>query len=407
MFDFLKRKRADRQANLSNPDEWLLDALLRGTSSSGVKVTPVTALGVATVYACVNVISKTLASLPLCIYEQTDVGKVKAYDHPLYNLLTLQPNPTMTISEVVGTLVANLTLRGNSYALLSRDGLGNVRQIMPVEPSDMQLLVDPNTNQIDYRIDGRKIQRSRILHFKGMSSSGALGFDTTTMAKDVIGLAIALQDDVASFFKNGAKMGSILLSDKTMKAEQVAKIREAFDNRHKGSGNGFKTAVLTDGLRPFTERFSYADSQLSEQRKIATQEIARVFGVPLSKLQIESATPRANVEESNRDFVTGTLRPIVVAFEQVLNIGLVPEGSRSRFSIGFNMDALLRGNIEARYNAYRIGRESGFLSVNEIRAFEGMNAIGPEGDSYLQPLNYTTLGQAPADTEELERESID
>ena len=154
MFDFLKRKKAEPQANLSNPDEWLLDALLRGTSSSGVKVTPVTALGISSVYACVNVISKTLASLPLCIYEQTAEGNVNAYDHPLYNLLTLQPNSTMTISEVVGTLVANLTLRGNSYALLSRDGLGNVRQIMPVEPSDIQLLVDPNTNQIDYRIDG-------------------------------------------------------------------------------------------------------------------------------------------------------------------------------------------------------------------------------------------------------------
>jgi HK97 family phage portal protein len=365
-------------------------------SSSGVKVTPITALGVSTVYACVNVISKAISSLPLCIYEHSENGdKVKAYNHPLYNVLTLNPSKNMTTSEVMGAIVSNLILRGNSYSLLGRDGLGNVRQMMPIEPSDMSLQIHPVTNEIDYLVDGKKVQRSRILHVKGLSSSGVLGFDTTTLAKDTIGLAIALQDDLASFFKNGAKMGSILLSDKTLKAEQIQRLRDAFDSRHKGTDNTYKTAILTDGLRPFTERFSYQDSQLAEQRKITTQEIARTFGVPLSKLQIESATPRANVEESNRDFVTGTLRPIVVSLEQVLNLNLIPESQRNQFSISFNMDALLRGNVEARYNAYRIGRESGFLSVNEIRRMEGLNGIGEKGDTYLQPLNFTELGSAP------------
>jgi len=359
-------------------------------------VTPITALGISTVYACVNVISKAISSLPLCIYEHSENGdKVKAYNHPLYNVLTLNPSKNMTTSEVMGAIVSNLILRGNSYSLLGRDGLGNVRQMMPIEPSDMSLQIHPVTNEIDYLVDGKKVQRSRILHVKGLSSSGVLGFDTTTLAKDTIGLAIALQDDLASFFKNGAKMGSILLSDKTLKAEQIQRLRDAFDSRHKGTDNTYKTAILTDGLRPFTERFSYQDSQLAEQRKITTQEIARTFGVPLSKLQIESATPRANVEESNRDFVTGTLRPIVVSLEQVLNLNLIPESQRNQFSISFNMDALLRGNVEARYNAYRIGRESGFLSVNEIRRMEGLNGIGEKGDTYLQPLNFTELGSAP------------
>jgi len=401
---FRRKPKDEPQNNLSSPDEWLVDALFRGLASSGVKVTPITALGVSTVYACVNVISKAISSLPLCIYEHSENGdKVKAYNHPLYNVLTLNPAKNMTTSEVMGAIVSNLILRGNSYSLLSRDGLGNVRQMMPIEPSDMSLQIHPVTNEIDYLVDGKKVQRSRILHVKGLSSSGVLGFDTTTLAKDTIGLAIALQDDLASFFKNGAKMGSILLSDKTLKAEQIQRLREAFDSRHKGTDNTYKTAILTDGLRPYTERFSYQDAQLAEQRKITTQEIARTFGVPLSKLQIESATPRANVEESNRDFVTGTLRPIVVSLEQVLNLNLIPESQRNRFSISFNMDALLRGNVEARYNAYRIGRESGFLSVNEIRRMEGLNGIGDRGDTYLQPLNFTELGSTP-NQEEIEDE---
>jgi len=403
-FPFFNKNRAEeRQNNLSSPDEWLVDALFRGLSSSGVKVSPITAMGVSTVYACVNVISKALASLPLCIYELSPDGdKQKAYNHPLYDTLTLNPAKNMTTSEVVGAMVSNLVLRGNSYALLSRDGLGNVRQIMPVEPSDMSLQIHPVTNEIDYLVDGKKVARNRILHLKGLSSSGVLGFDTTTLAKDTIGLSIALQDDLASFFKNGAKMGSILLSDKTLKAEQVQKLREAFDARHKGTDNLYQTAILTDGLKPYTERFSYQDAQLEAQKKLNTQDIARTFGVPLSKLQVESATPRANVEESNRDFVTQTLRPIVVGIEQSLNLNLIPASQRTRYSIGFNMDALLRGNMEARYNAYRIGRESGFLSVNEIRRLEGMNGIGEKGDGYLQPMNYQELGE-PTPTEPTEQ----
>ena len=397
-----KRKKAEPvQNNLSSPDEWLVDALFRGASSSGVKVSPITAMGVSTVYACVSVISKAVSSLPLCIYELGANGdKKKAYDHPLYQTLTLNPAKSMTTSEVVGAMVSNLVLRGNAYALLSRDGLGNVRQIMPVEPSDMTLQIHPVTNEIDYLVDGKKVARNRVLHLKGLSSSGVLGFDTTTLAKDTIGLSIALQDDIASFFKNGAKMGNVLMSDKNLKAEQVQRLKEAFDSRHKGSGEGYKTAILTDGLKPYTERFSYQDAQLSEQKKINTQEIARTFGVPLSKLQIESATPRANVEESNRDFVTSTLRPIVVGIEQALNLNLLSETQRQKFSIDIDMDALLRGNVQARYNAYRIGRESGFLNVNEIRRMEGLNGIGDKGDIYLQPLNFVELGSEPANREE-------
>ncbi len=397
-----KRKKAEPvQNNLSSPDEWLVDALFRGASSSGVKVSPITAMGVSTVYACVSVISKAVSSLPLCIYELGANGdKSKAYDHPLYQTLNLNPAKNMTTSEVIGAMVSNLVLRGNAYALLSRDGLGNVRQIMPVEPSDMTLQIHPVTNEIDYLVDGKKVARNRVLHLKGLSSSGVLGFDTTTLAKDTIGLSIALQDDIASFFKNGAKMGNVLMSDKNLKAEQVQRLKEAFDSRHKGSGEGYKTAILTDGLKPYTERFSYQDAQLSEQKKINTQEIARTFGVPLSKLQIESATPRANVEESNRDFVTSTLRPIVVGIEQALNLHLLSPSQREKFSIDIDMDALLRGNVQARYNAYRIGRESGFLNVNEIRRMEGMNGIGDQGDIYLQPLNFVELGSEPANREE-------
>ena len=175
IFNPFRKKVAAPEANLSSPDEWLVDTLLGRASSSGISVTPITALGVSTVYACVSVISKAIASLPLSIYRFGEDGdREKAYNHPLFEILNLNPANNMTTSEVIGALVGNLVLRGNSYALLSRDGLGNVRSIVPIEPSDMQLDVHTVTNEIDYVVNGKRVARNRIRHLKGLSSSGVL-----------------------------------------------------------------------------------------------------------------------------------------------------------------------------------------------------------------------------------------
>ena len=401
---FRREPSSPSNSTMSSPDEWLLSAILGGLkTSSGITMTPLKALGVSTVLACVNVISKSIASLPIEIYERTGDGKKKATSHPLYEILHLAPNDDMTAYEFMSTMQGNLTLRGNSFALIRKNGLGTVKSITPIAPVDMACTLE-NGNLV-YRICGDRVQPSRVIHLRGISANGLIGYDTLGFAKDSIGLAISMQDDIGAFFSNGAKVGSMLMTDQNLNAEQVAKLREAFDKRHKGQGNAYKSAILTNGLKPFIDRFSYNDTQLIEQRQYQTNEIARIFGVSLSKIQVESAQPRANVTENNRDFVSSTLTPFIVNWEQRLSMSLLSAGDRERYEIRFDMDKLLRGNMEERYKSYQMGRSMGVFSVNEIREMEDLNLIGPEGDTRIQPLNHTMLGndstaetQAPLET---------
>lgn len=392
MWNPFRRKEADHSNSaLTDPDEWLVNAILGGLkSSSGIPITPLRSLGVSSVLACVSVISKSIASLPIELYEKTAEGKKKAEQHPLYDILHTSPNDGMTSYEFMLTMQGNLTLRGNSYALINRNGLQQIKSVTPIDPGDIQVnLVD---GIVIYHVNGSRVKPNRIIHLRGLSPNGLIGHDTLRFAKDSIALAISMQDDIASFFKNGAKTGSMLMTEQNLNATQVQALREAFDSRHKGHGNAYKSAILTNGLKPFVDRFSYNDTQLIEQRQYQTTEIARIFGVSLSKIQVESAQPRANVTENNRDFVTSTLTPYIVNWEQRLNMSLLSQSDRQKYEIRFDMDKLLRGNLEERYKSYQMGRSMGVLSVNEIREMEDMNLIGPEGDTRIQPLNHTMLG---------------
>ena len=384
-----------QDAILRSPEEWLVDVILGGIkSSAGISVDPLKALGVTTVLACVNVISRAIATLPLIVYEKTPDGKVRAERHRLYNTLHLSPNEDMTIAEFLLAMQGNLTLRNNAYALIERNGAGRVR-MHPIENG--LVLIRLEDNKPVYYVDNQIVPNDEILHVRGLTPTGYLGYDTIATVKDAIVLAISLQDDVAQFFANGARMGTTLTTDQTLKAETVQKIRENLDKRHGGSGNQYKTAILTGGLKPFIERFNYSDSQMVEQRDFQQREIARIFNVALHKIQINDNIPRANNEEQNRQFVTDTLRPYIVAWEQRLNLMLLSARERERYCIEFVMEGLLRGNTKERYESYQIARQNGWLSINEIRERENLNKIGEIGDTYIEPMNMRLVGSSEQD----------
>lgn len=383
-------------STLRDPDEWLVDALLgRLKATSGVSVTPMTALGATTVFACVNLVARQMATTPLHVYEKTEKGKVRATNHPLYSILHDSWNESLTSAEALMAMQGNFTLRNNAFALIRKAGLnryGSGREVVgldPIDPIDIKVRDD---SLYPYELKGEKLERSQVLHLRGLSLSGLVGIDPVGIARDSIGLAIALQDEVARFFANGAKVGTLLSTDSKLTSDQAEDLRRRFDDRHKGTGKAGRTAILSNGLKLATERFSMTDSQSKEQRDFQNRVIAQLFNVPLHKIQINDSIPRANNEEQNRQFITDTLRPFAVLWEQSMTKWLLSPEERQRFSIGFNLEGLLRGNTKDRYDAYSVGRLGGWLNVNEIRAMEDLNTIGPEGDTYIEPMNHQPVG---------------
>ncbi len=386
-------------SNARNPDEWMWETFGGQKTSSGERVSEKNALKLSAVWACVNVISQTVASLPLDIYRsRKDNGKDKLTKHPLQRLLHDSPNPDMTAMQFRETLQAHILTWGNGYAEIIRNGAGRPVELWPVDPSTLE----PKRNAagaLYYNVKSTetKINPINILHIPGLSFDGVVGYSIIRMAREGLGLTSASEKFGASLFGNGAISSGMMSIPGELGEEAYQRLKKSLNEEHVGAGEAHKPMLLEGGLTFTPTSIPPNDAQFLETRKFQTEEIARWFNVPLYKIKNLDKATFSNIEQQAIEFVVDTIRPWLVRWEQEIKRKLIMPGERDIFA-EHKVDALLRGDIKARYDAYRLGRTAGFLSVNDVRAFENMNPI-EGGDIYLTPLNMTDAAKAGTDTE--------
>ena len=398
-----KRKLEQRDgatSNLTNPEGWLLQAILgRVTSATGITVTPIRMLGVATTFACVRRLATTMASLPLILYKGDGKGgRQPAFDHPLFSLLHDAPNAEMSIYDFLSTMQGTLSLRQNAFAQIMRDSDGDVAGMYPIDPVDITITRNPATLDLVYNFmrGSKKFAAEDILHLRGYTRTGLVGIDHAINSQETFALAIALQDNAAKFFGNGSKPGGVLEHPMVLGDEAATRLKKEFEDAT-GGANAYRLMVLEEGLKYAATRTDNKDSQFQEAREYQDLQICRIFGVPPHKVGITANMPRANIEEENIGFVTDTIRPECVNWEKKLNMMLLTDEERGQgYTFEFDLDSLMRGNTKERYESYQMGRNGGWLNANEIRRKERMNPIGDIGDLFLQPVNYVPLGTLPA-----------
>lgn len=380
---------------------FLLGSLDQGMA--GVPVTQSTVIGVSTVYACVDLLARSVATLPLNLYRRTEGGgREQAREHPLFSLLHDEPNSETDSASFRRAMEANLALHNDAYAIVTRNSMDDqVISLTPVEWSDVRMERDRVTGDIMYVIRGTTFAAREVLHLHGMGFNGLQGLDLVGNLSGVFGLAVALDRNASTFFKNQSFPGGFLESPNKLSQEAADRLVGSFQDGLSGS-NGYKIKVLEEGLQYHAARIGNRDSQFDESRDRQAKEVARVFGIPGHKVGIVDNQPRANVEQENLSFLTDTLRPILVTWEQAMNRRLLTTAERREFFFEFNLAGLLRGSQKDRYDSYKVGREWGWLSVNEIRRMENMNPIGERGDVYLQPLNMAEAGVPGANNEPTE-----
>lgn len=376
-----------------------ISSLLGAASSAGINVNESVAMGVSTAYASINLLASTISTLPCNIYRRLPNGKGRelASDHPLFTLLHDAPHDEMTSVDFRRALQANLSLHQNAYAIIMRNGFGDIVGLIAREEKDVQLV--RRGGELKYIIDGNTLHASQVVHLRGTSFNGLLADSLVKTARDSIGLAAALDKNAGYFFKNGSFPGGFLETDGRLSEEAALRLQGAFQAQTGGANSG-KVKVLEDGLKYKEGRSPNRESQFDESRDRQAKDIARFFGVPGHKVGIIGNQPRANVEQENISFVTDTIRPLLVTWEQALNQKLLTPEERKTYYIEFNIAGMLRGSLKERYDAYSIARNGGWLNVNEIRALENMNDIGPGGDVYLQPLNMADASGATAKNED-------
>lgn len=368
---------------------------LEAAGGSTAVTSPESALRMSAVYACVRIISETVASLPLIIYERLDRGKRRAQEFYLYDLLHDRPNSRMTALEFRETIQSHLCLWGNAYTRIVYDGQGRIEELWPLPPKNLMQtgtsngvkyyqFLDQNYKYIWY-------SEGEFWHLRGMGDNGEKGYSPISLFKRAVELGIDAEEFGVKFFENNARPGIVLEHPGVLKDEAHKKLKDSWEDTHKGPKNANKVAILEEGMKLHEVGIPQKDAQFLETRKFQIEDIARIYRVPPHMLADLDRATFSNIEQQSIDFVTHCIRPWLVRWEQSIQQNLMLPDERKRYFSEHLVDALLRGDIQSRYNAYNTGRNGGWLSVNDIREFENMNPV-PGGDTYLEPLNMTPLG---------------
>ena len=361
-----------------------LDKFLDRPTSSGINVNDNVALGIPAVYACIRVLAESIASLPLIVYERLPNGdKQRALDFSLYRILHDQPNPLMTALEIKELIVGHLCLRGNSYNLIERD-YGEVTALWPLHPDKVQVEVEGRELIYTYQDEHgpeKKFPMADVLHIRGLSSDGIVGYSPLSLLKDTFGHSKAISDYSANYFKNDASPGGILSTPNSLGAQAVSNLRESWEHGYKGQGNKHRVAVLDSDLKWQSVGVSPENSQMIESQKFSVVEIARVFRVPLNLVMDYERSTYSNVQEQNRSFLIHTLVPWMERIEQAIQKSLLTEGERGKYFVEHLTQNFLKADTKERFEAYKIAKEAGFMSINEIRQLENMNSV-EGGDTY-------------------------
>ncbi len=363
-------------------------------TSSGATVNDQTALMQSAVYACNRVLSETVASLPLKVYERDGKSR-KEVNHPLNRLLGISPNGEQTGMELREFMMLCLGLRGNAYAQKLYSGRGQIGEINPLNAAYMKVDRDKSGKLIfDYQETGnaRVFTVDEIWRVAGLGSNGVTGLSPIALARESIGTSIAVEGHGASTFKNGVNPSIILHTDGTLSDAAFKRLKEQVDGGHAGYGNASKPFIAEDGLKPFTVSMTNADSQFIESRKFQAEDIARWYRVPPHMIGLLDKATFSNIEQQSIDFVQNTIRPWLVRIESTMMRDLLTPQEQQRLFLSHTVDALLRGDTKTRYEAYGSGIDKGWISRNEVRLLENREPV--DGlDEYVLPVNIETISE--------------
>lgn len=359
-------------------------------------------LQLSAVWSCVNLLSETVASLPLAIYEVDKKGNKKpARDTRLWSVLH-QPNPDMTAHDFWMFMGVNRFLTGNAYAAIQRDKSGQLVALYPLSGLQMQVAVVDGKVIYQYNKDGKffYFNKEDIFHWKGLGN-GYYGLSVFDFMRATTNEQKNAQKNASSLYGNGNQLTGVITVDKVVKGEQLAQLRNRFRELGAISGDGWLHFMPAD-MKYQQIGMSAADAQLLETRQFGIQEIGRWFGVPAALINSPAGASGASIEQVVESFYRSTIQPHCIAIEQALMQRVFTMEERMKFVAEFKMSALLRASVSSRYDSYSKALQNGFMTRNEVRKLENLPPMEGADDltaqSNLWPVRQ--LGEQEASAKE-------
>ena len=374
-----------------------------GATSSGVRVSERTALGISAVWQAITMISGDVAKLPLYLYryegdpfaEDTPRHRVKG--HRAARLLRKKPNPHMNTYKFWQRVMAFRLLYNNAYVWIRRDRMGRPFQLWPLLPShtwarhdgDGRLWYHTTTPFLhDNAARLLTLAPWEVLHLEGICIDGLCGEQYVHHAREAFGLALARQRYAANFFKNGGRFGGFLEIPAAMSDKARENVEAGFRKVYDSIDAAFKTFVGRDNVKFHPGQHSPEQAQLVEGERSSVRDVARRFSLHPSKLGEDQATSYNSKAEDNRDYHDSTLSNHLTQIAEECNDKLLTknESDSDLFFFEHNTDKLLQLDGLKRAQRWKILRSIEAVSPNEVRHGENMPPrTDPGGDDYSNP----------------------
>lgn len=392
-------------------------------STAGVSVTRESALSVPAIWAAVDTISKTLASLPFSLFSSTPDGSAPAKSHPAYAVIN-EPSEYHTSYTFRYALFSQACF-GDAFAKIHRNGIGRAAELELLQTENVTVYQRDTgeyyyivRRQIGNRYSEEAIKWENMIHVKGLTLNGIMGEDVTRTQRDSIGTSIAAEQYGNYFFANGANPSGALVYPQELKKDQKDYAERKIAEKHGGIRKSGKIMILDAGVKYEKMSLNPQEASMNETRNFQVNQASRIFGVPVPLLaQMDKATLN-NMETMGIQFVTLCLRPWAVQVEQEFARKLLTRNERisESYFFRFNFAGLLRGDTKARAEYYKaaLGGPStgiGWMSVNEVRELENLDKV-EDGDTVftaemvMQSQNQKTVsGSDDLETETNDREN--
>ena len=370
-------------------------ALMYGGSS----YTSEKALNLSATYRAVNLISDSLAKLPLEPYKIDGNGyKIKLPKHPIYSILNKKPNARMTRFTFLKLMVSSMLLRGNAYAYILRGKNGEVEQLIYV-PSEYVTIIPPTylSEPVSYSIAGigERVEAKDLIHLINYTIDGVNGISTLTYARLSLGLATDAEEHARGFYAGGCNVGGILTVQSSLTDKQKRELKQSWMaafNKETGTPNGVAVLEGNQTYQPIT--VNPKDAMLLETRQFNIVEIARWFGVNPVLLYDLSHSSYSTIEAVNISFLTDTLQALLEKIEIEFETKLFPDAS---IDIKYDVSQLLRADKAGLASYYQTLFNIGVVSPNEVRKEIDMTPL-EDGDYHFIQSNLLSIKQAANNT---------
>ena len=370
--------------------EWWRQQMFAAPSASGVTVNESNALSITAVYRCINILSETIAGLPVSVHKKTQYGFEKV-EHPLNYVLSHQANKNNTALEHTQFQVGSLNLYGNSYSQKILSNRGAVGELVPLQPELISLDTDLSGSLVfDYQSPGesRSFYAKDLWRVMGISRDGIQGLSPIALAKENLGISAAAELSAASMYANGLRSEIAITVPAGLSDEAFERLRKDIREKHQGASNTSNPLLLEgEGAKAQVLNMSAQDAQFLESRKFSELQVAMMFGVPPHKLGILDRATFSNINEQSLSFVTDTIQPANARLETSAWRDLLSDAEkRAGYVIKYDTDGLIKSDLASRMEGYQKSVGGPIQTVNEARQKEGLPPVDG-GDVLLQPLN--------------------